>query len=156
MHWIALLFWIVLCLSVGFLGSRWTATEIPIWYKNLVRPAIAPPNRLFAPVWTLLYLLMAVAVWLVLSAADVSQCHLALALFLVQLALNFAWSWIFFARHQIGAALVEIVLLWLAIGVTTLRFYSISPLAAGLMLPYWAWVSFATVLNEEFWRLNRD
>lgn len=155
MRWFSLCFWIVLCLSGGFLGSQWTAAEIPTWYKGLVRPAIAPPNWLFAPAWTLLYLLMAVAIWQVLGTADLSHVRLSLALFLLQLGLNFAWSWIFFARHQIGLALVEIVLLWLAIGATTFSFRAISPLAAGLMLPYWVWVSFASVLNEEFWRLNR-
>ena len=77
-----------------------------------------------------------------------------LALFVVQLALNFAWSLIFFRQHAIGAALVEVVVLWAAIGGTTLIFARVTPVAAWLMTPYWAWVSFASVLNEEFWRLN--
>ncbi len=155
MHWISLLFWIALCFGVAALASRCTAAEIPTWYRILVRPAIALPNWVFAPVWTLLYLLMAISAWLATQAAPSPMRTLALALFLLQLGLNLAWSWIFFRWHAMGTALAEIVLLWIAIGATTLALRAISPLAAGLMLPYWTWVSFAMVLNEEFWRLNR-
>jgi tryptophan-rich sensory protein len=156
MHWISLLSWLVLCFAVAWGGSRWTTAEIPGWYKTLARPAIAPPNWIFAPVWTLLYVLMAIAAWLVTQSAPTPQRNLAIALFLVQLALNLAWSWFFFRRHTLGTALAEVVLLWAAIGACTLLFRTVSPLAAGLMLPYWAWVSFASLLNEEFWRLNRE
>jgi len=155
MRWIWLLIWIVLCFTVAAAGSRFTMAEIPTWYRTLVRPAIAPPNWVFAPVWTTLYLLMAVAAWLVSQSAPSPQRNWGLALFLVQLGLNLAWSWIFFGRHQLGAALAEVVLLWASIGATTLVFRTVSPWAAALMLPYWAWVSFASLLNEEFWRLNR-
>jgi len=78
-----------------------------------------------------------------------------LALFLVQLVLNLAWSWIFFRAHNLGAALAEVALLWVAIGITTIIFRQISPVAAWLLAPYWAWVSFATALNAAFWRLNQ-
>jgi tryptophan-rich sensory protein len=155
MRWIGLLLWIALCFAVAAAGSRWTAVEIPHWYRTLARPAMAPPNWVFAPVWTLLYLLMAVAVWLAMQSAPSTLRTWGLALFLLQLALNLAWSGIFFRQHALGAALAEIVLLWAAIGATTLVFRVISPAAAALMLPYWAWVSFAALLNEEFWRLNR-
>ena len=155
MRWLSLLLWMALSFTVAGVGSRWTTAEIPVWYRTLVRPAMAPPNWVFAPVWTLLYLLMALAAWLASQTAPSPLRTWGLALFLVQLALNLAWSWIFFRQHALGAALGEVVLLWAAIGATTLVFRAISPLAAGLMLPYWAWVTFATLLNEEFWRLNQ-
>jgi len=155
MRWIALLFWLVLCFAVAALGGRWTASEIPTWYASLHRPSFAPPNWLFAPAWTLLYALMAIAAWRVGLAAPSTMRAEAIALFLAQLVLNCAWTPIFFRAHALGAALVEIVLLWIAIGATTVSFARIDPTAAWLMAPYWAWVSFATVLNAGFWRLNR-
>jgi tryptophan-rich sensory protein len=149
-----LLGWLALCFAVAGISGRWTAREIPGWYRTLVRPSIAPPNWIFAPVWTLLYALMAIAAWRVGLASPSPQRTLGLILFLVQLALNFAWSWIFFHKHAIGSALAEIVALWAAIGATTLIFFWIVPVAAWLIAPYWAWVTFATVLNAAFWRLN--
>ena len=154
MRWLSLLFWIGLCFAVAFAGSRWTAAEIPHWYRTLVRPAIAPPNWVFAPVWTLLYALMAIAAWMVAGSASSPLRTVALGVFLLQLLLNYAWTWFFFRQHQLGGALIEIVLLWVAIGATTLLFQRLVPVAAALLLPYWAWVSFATILNAAFWRLN--
>jgi len=101
-------------------------------------------------VWTTLYLLMAIAAWLVSQSAPSSARTWGLAFFLIQLALNLGWSWLFFHRHAIGGALAEIVLMWVAIGVTTLIFTRVSPASARLMAPYWAWVSFATILNAAF------
>jgi tryptophan-rich sensory protein len=97
---------------------------------------------------------MAIAAWQVWQAAPSSLRTWGLVLFLAQLGLNFAWSWIFFRHHAIGAALVEVVLLWIAIGAATLVFHRVAPATAWLMAPYWAWVSFATVLNAAFCRLN--
>ena len=154
MRWISLLFWIALCFTVAGISGRWTASEIPGWYRTLVRPAIAPPNWVFGPVWTLLYLMMAVAAWQVSQSAASPLRTWGLALFVLQLALNFWWSMIFFRQHALGAALVEVAFLWAAIGATTLVFARVSPSAAWLMAPYWAWVTFASVLNEEFWRVN--
>lgn len=154
MRWFGLLLWFALCFAVAGLGGRWTAGEVTGWYRTLARPAFAPPNWVFGPVWTLLYALMAVAAWRVSMAAPAPLRTWALALFLVQLALNLAWSWIFFHQHAIGAALAEVALLWAAIGVTTLAFSRVAPVAAWLMAPYWAWVTFATLLNAGFWRLN--
>lgn len=151
----SIFFWLLLCFAVAALGGRWTAAAIPGWYAGLRRPGFAPPNWVFGPAWTLLYTLMAVAAWRVAITAPSPARTAALALFLVQLALNLAWTPIFFRAHALGAALIEIVLLWIAIGATTLGFARLSPLAAWLMAPYWAWVSFATVLNAGFWRLNR-
>jgi tryptophan-rich sensory protein len=154
MRWIWLLTWFGLCFAVAGLSGSWTASEIPGWYRTLVRPAIAPPNWLFAPVWTLLYALMSVAAWQVWMLPASNLRNWGLALFLAQLALNFFWSFIFFRHHAIGAALAEVVVLWAAIGATTLVFGEIAPSAAWLMAPYWAWVSFAAVLNAAYWRLN--
>ena len=154
MRWIALLFWLGICFAVAGVSGKWTAGEVQGWYRTLVRPGIAPPNWVFGPVWTLLYAMMAVAAWIVWQAAPSTPRTWGLVLFLVQLALNFAWSLIFFRQHALGASLVEIVLLWSAIGVTTLLFRQVSPAAAWIMAPYWAWVSFASLLNAEFWRLN--
>jgi tryptophan-rich sensory protein len=154
MRWISLLFWIALCFAVAGVSGSWTASEVPGWYRTLTRPAIAPPNWVFGPVWTLLYLLMAVAAWQVSQSAASPLRTWGLALFLVQLALNFWWSPIFFRQHALGAALVEVVFLWAAIGATTLIFARVSQAAAWMMAPYWAWVTFASVLNEEFWRVN--
>ena len=154
MYWVSLFVWLVVCFAVAGLGARWTSAEIPTWDRTLRRPAIAPPDWIFGPVWSLLYLLMALAAWRVsLSAASPLRSG-ALALFVVQLALNLAWSWIFFRKHAIRAAAIEIGILWIAIGATTLVFERVTSLAAWLMIPYLAWVSFAAVLNWAFRRLN--
>lgn len=154
MRWIWLLAWFGLCFAVAGIGGSWTASEIPGWYRTLTRPAISPPNWIFGPVWTLLYAMMAVAAWLVWQSPASPQRNCGLILFLVQLALNLAWSFLFFRCHAIGAALAEVVVLWAAIGATTLVFGRTAPFAAWLMALYWAWVSFAAVLNASFWRLN--
>jgi tryptophan-rich sensory protein len=155
MRWISLICWLGICFAVAGLGGRLTASEIPGWYRTLVRPSIAPPNWVFGPVWTLLYVLMAVAAWRVWLAPPSPTRTWALALFMMQLALNFAWSWIFFRQHAIGAALAEVVALWATIGATILVFAMIAPLPAWLMAPYWAWVTFASALNAAFWQANR-
>jgi tryptophan-rich sensory protein len=154
MRWIGLLLWIALCFAVAGIGGSWTAGEVRGWYRTLAMPSFAPPNWVFGPVWSVLYALMAVAAWRVWLATPTQARSWALALFLVQLALNLAWTWIFFRRHAIGLALVEVALLWVAIGATTLVFRRVAPVAAWLMAPYLAWVAFAAVLNAAFWRQN--
>ena len=154
MRWIWLLTWLALCFAVAGVSGSWTASEIPGWYRTLTRPSISPPSWLFGPVWTLLYAMMAIAAWQVSQTAPSTLRTWAIGLFLTQLALNFAWSFLFFRCHAIGAALAEVIVLWLAIGATTLVFGRVMPSAAGLMVPYWAWVTFAAVLNAAFWRLN--
>lgn len=154
MRWIGLAFWIVLCFVVAGVGARWTAGEVKGWFGTLTRPAIAPPNWIFGPVWSFLYALMAVAAWRVWLATPSPERTWSLGLFLVQLVLNLAWSWIFFHRHAIGAALAEVAVLWAVIALTTVAFSRAAPIAGWLMIPYLAWVTFATVLNAAFWRLN--
>jgi tryptophan-rich sensory protein len=155
MRWLGLIFSLALCFAVAGVSGSWTASEVPGWYRTLVRPSIAPPNWVFGPVWTMLYALMAVAAWRVWLAEPSPARGWAVGLFLLQLALNFAWSLIFFRMHQIGWALAEVILLWAAIGATALLFSRVSAVAAWLMVPYLAWVSFASILNAAFWRLNR-
>lgn len=154
MRWIGLVFWLALCFAVAGMGSRWTAGEVKGWYRTLTRPAIAPPDWVFGPVWTLLYTLMAVAAWRVWLVAPSTARGWALALFLAQLALNLVWTWIFFRCHAIGAALAEVAALWGAIFATTMAFHHVTRAAAWLMVPYLAWVTFAAMLNAAFWRLN--
>ena len=147
-----LLAFILVTLLVGAGASLFTEPNIPTWYAGLNRPAIAPPNWVFAPVWTTLYILMAVAAWRVWKIRGLKSIELWA--WCVQLALNFAWSAIFFSLHRIGAALVEILLLDLAILYTAALFFRRDPLAGALMLPYLAWTGFATILTHAFWQLN--
>jgi len=146
---------IVIAEMAGIIGSIFTVAEIPGWYAGLNMPSFAPPNWVFGPVWTTLFLLMGVSAFLVwrqgLKRQDVK---IALALFAFQLALNTLWSFMFFGLHNPGAALVEIVLLWLAILATIVAFAKVSKLAAWLLVPYILWVSFATILNYAIWWLN--
>lgn len=121
------------------------------WYAALIKPEWNPPAWVFGPAWTLLYTLMAVAAWLVWKRVGFSR---PLALYFVQLALNAAWTPIFFGAHQIVWALLEIVLLWGAVLITLVNFRRVSPAAGWLFVPYLAWVSFATFLNYTLWRLN--
>jgi tryptophan-rich sensory protein len=154
MRWLQLVAFILACEGVGLLGGLWTGPEIPGWYRTLSKPAFNPPLWIFGPVWTMLYLLMAIAAWLVFHTSASSARTLGLGLFTLQLALNLAWSWIFFRKHAIGAAAIEVSVLWCSIGATTIVFGQISAASAWLMAPYWAWVSFASVLNATIWRQN--
>ena len=124
------------------------------WYAELAKPAWNPPNWIFAPVWTFLYILMGVAAWVCWLRAGWERGRAALAVFVLQLVLNFTWSWIFFGTHRMGWALVEIVILWSAILLTILLFARKSVTAAALLVPYLLWVTFAAVLNAALWHLN--
>jgi benzodiazapine receptor len=145
---------LALCLAAGGLGSLATSAKIPTWYATLAKPSWNPPNWLFAPVWTMLYALMAVAAWIVWTRREQAAARAALWLFGVQLVLNTLWSFVFFAAESPGLALAEIVVLWLAIAATIWTFRPISVAAAWMLTPYLAWVSFASCLNFTIWRLN--
>jgi translocator protein len=147
---------VALCFTAAAIGSVAVTRTIETWYVALHKPSWNPPNWLFAPVWTTLYLLMAISAWLIWRNRDASptQARLALWLFLIQLALNAAWSWIFFAFMLPGAALVEIVVLWIVILATIIAAWPISRTASLLLVPYLGWVTFASVLNATLWRLN--
>lgn len=124
------------------------------WYASLQKPSWNPPGWLFGPVWTLLYVLMAVAAWQVWRRGGFKANRVPLACFLVQLALNAAWTPLFFGLHQPGWAFVDITLLWLAIVFTLVAFWRAHRVSAWLLAPYLAWVSFASILNFTLWRMN--
>lgn len=124
------------------------------WYASLDKPSWNPPNWLFGPVWSSLYTMMAVSAWLVWRRGGFAAKGTPLRIFLLQLVLNAAWTPLFFGLHFIGAALAEIILLWLAILLTFIAFLRADKLSAWLLVPYFGWVSFATVLNFALWRLN--
>jgi benzodiazapine receptor len=140
--------WVVLCFAAAAIGANFAPGT---WYAALAKPPWNPPNWIFGPVWTTLYLLMGVAAWLVWRAHGPVW---ALGLFVAQLLLNAAWSWLFFGRHRPDLALLDIAALWLAIAATVVAFWRVRPLAGALLLPYLAWVSFAVLLNAEIWRRN--
>ncbi len=152
--WFALIFFLGICLAVGGGAAVFTERGVREWYPRLRKPPGTPPNWVFGPVWTTLYVLMAVAAWLVWREYGWGA-RFALFIFLGQLALNAAWSGIFFASRMPGVAFGEIVLLWLAIAFTVLNFYWLRPVAAFLLLPYLLWVTYASYLNFGIWRLNR-
>lgn len=154
-QWLVLLGFIVVCYGVSLLASMVTIPEVRSWYPGIRKPAWTPPDWLFGPVWTLLYGMMAVSGWLVWRAAGFSGARSALAMFIIQLLLNGAWSFIFFKFHRIEAALADISLLLLAIIGTILLFSRISVAAAWLLVPYLLWVGYATALNARIWMLNR-
>jgi benzodiazapine receptor len=132
---------------IGGLGVAGTVAE----YQSLQQPSWAPPSWLFGPVWTVLYAMIAVSGWLVWRRTGWSS---ALNWYAVQLVLNAIWTPIFFGAGQYGLALADIVVLWVLIGVTAWKFRPVSRVAAGLLLPYWAWVTFATALNAAIWSAN--
>ena len=151
---LVLLALLALCLAVGAVGGAVTSTSVGSWYQQLRKPPFNPPNWVFAPVWTTLYIAMAVAAWRVWRERGVQGARSALSLFALQLALNLGWSVLFFGFRQIGAALVEILLLLGVIAATALSFRRVDGIAALLLIPYAAWVAFATLLNAALWHLN--
>jgi tryptophan-rich sensory protein len=149
---VALVIFLALTFLAAGIGSLATAPNIATWYATLAKPSWNPPNWVFGPVWTALYITMAVAAWLVWRQGGLWR--LAMALFAVQLALNAAWSWLFFGFHLPGAAFIEVVALLAAIAATTIAFWPRSMAGGILMLPYLGWVAFAAALNFTVWRLN--
>jgi len=146
---------IIICESAGVIGSIFTTPAIPGWYAALVKPSFTLPNWVFAPVWTSLYLLMGISVFLVWrKGLDNHLVNSALRLFIVQLVLNTFWSILFFGLRSPLLGLVEIIILWVAILLTILSFFRVSKIAGILLLPYILWVSFAAILNFSLWRLN--
>lgn len=147
-NWNVLFCFLIITLAGGFLSGQVVAPNLG-WYASLPKASFNPPSSWFAPVWTVLYVLMAVAAWRVSSVirAHAGQLRSAITFWIIQFVLNFAWSFIFFGAHKIGMALIELILLWVAILITTYKFFRIDRLAAALMVPYILWVAFAGVLN---------
>jgi len=146
---------ILITFIAAFIGSLFTTPSITSWYRNLNKPSFAPPNFLFAPVWTILFFLMAIAAFLVWQNKNNSQAKKALIFYFVQLAFNSLWSIIFFGLHNPGVAFLEIIILWLLILLTLIKFYKIQKIAGLLLVPYLLWVSFASFLNLFVWLLNK-
>lgn len=145
--------WLVLTFAAAALGAVASA-QAGTFYLQLVRPEWAPPGWLFAPVWTALYLMMAIAAWLVWRDHGFRRAGAALTLFVLQLTANALWTWLFFVWHQGALAFAEILLLWALIAATLIAFWRLHVLAAILLLPYLAWVSFASALTYATWQLN--
>jgi translocator protein len=147
---------IALCQLAGVLGSLFTIPAIPGWYATLKKPVFSPPNWLFSPVWISLYTLMGISLFILWSHVGIkTEVKKAMVFFFVQLGLNALWSVIFFGLRSPLAGLIEMAFLWSAIVLTILYFFSLSPWAGILLLPYLGWVSFAFVLNFSLWILNR-
>jgi len=146
---------IIVPLGIGSIAGIFTSDAVPTWYETLNKPSFNPPNWIFGPVWTTLYFLMGVSLFLIWKQPANKERTRAIQVFIIQLVLNFCWSFLFFYYHQIGLALVEIILLWLSIAVMILLFFRIKPLAAYINIPYFFWVTFASVLNAAYYFLNR-
>ncbi len=144
----------LLCFGTQGIGWLLTWTALSEWYPDIRKPSWTPPDWLFGPVWTLLFLLMAVSAWVFWGRACGRALRVGLGLFLGQLALNALWSGLFFAARSPGLAFAEIVVLWAAIAATLMTFGRVSAVAAGLLVPYLLWVTYATVLNGAIWVLN--
>lgn len=146
---------ILFTVGLGLLGGLFTAPEIHGWFLHLNKPSWNPPNWLFAPVWTILYLLMGIGFYLVWKTkADTDTKQWAMIMFIVQFAMNVLWSFIFFKEHRMGWAFADIVTLWIGVGCTIIGFSRIHKTAAWLLVPYICWVSFAAVLNYKLWQMN--
>lgn len=151
---LALVLFVGLCLGIGALGASVTATSVATWYPTLAKPSFNPPNAIFGPVWTALYVLMAVAAWRVWRKVDRDAARGPLAVFALQLAVNLGWSVAFFGLREIGLAVAVILALDLLVLATVLLFRRLDRWAALLLVPYLAWIAFATVLTIAIWRLN--
>ncbi len=149
--WFALPGFIAACFLVAMTGALFRPGE---WYERLEKPSWRPPNRLFAPVWSVLYVMIAVSGWLVWREGGFAGAALPLAVYALQLVLNAAWTPLFFGLHRPDLGFLDIVLVWLSIVATILLFFPIHVGAALLLMPYLAWVTFATALNFAVWRLN--
>lgn len=141
-------------LSVGAVAGMFTSQAVPTWYASLNRPSFSPPNWVFGPVWTSLYILLGLSFFLIWKENPSKQRNYAIIVFSIQMLLNFAWSFIFFYFNMIGAALIEIILLWFSIVAMIHLSYKIKPIAAYLNIPYLLWVSFAAILNAGYYFLN--
>lgn len=149
-----LLVFIGVCFAAAAVGSSVTTPALDDWYANLNKPDWNPPNAVFGPVWSVLFLLMAMAGWLIWKRRGFVDSGLPLSLFAVQLAFNVLWSVLFFGLRNPGLAFADVVCLWLAIAATLVSFWRVRPLAGALLVPYLGWVSYAAALNVAIWQLN--
>jgi tryptophan-rich sensory protein len=148
---IELLICLVICFLPAVIGGRFAPGA---WYASLAKPALNPPGWVFGPVWTVLYALMGIALFLIWQRRGAPGWALAVTVFAIQLVLNAAWSWLFFGMQRPDLAFIEICAMWVFIALSIVAFWRLRPLAGGLLLPYAAWVAFAAWLNLQLWRLN--
>ena len=148
---------VVTCLCIGYFSGIITRESIEVWYPTLIKPSFNPPNWIFAPVWSALYVMMGIAAGMVWNRIETDRINVrkGLQFFAIQLALNFLWSYLFFGLHNPLLALVELIVLWLMIFETYVVFKKVDKIAGILLLPYLAWVSFAGILNAAIFWLNR-
>jgi len=146
---------LILTLGVGAIAGIFTSSAVTGWYATLHKPSFNPPDWLFGPVWTVLYIIMGISLFMIWNLEPSKERNIALLLFMVQLIVNFCWSFIFFHFKLIGPALFDIIILWISLVVMLILFYMIKPLAAYINIPYFLWVSFASVLNGAYYFLNR-
>ena len=153
-RWIVLAGFLLVCIAVEIVGGLLTSISVKDWYLTIRKPSWTPPGGVFGPVWTFLYLSMGVAAWLVWDRRNQQNIRPAMILFAIQLALNLTWSGLFFGLQSPMLASWEIVLLWLAILATLVTFWRARRLAGALLIPYIAWVSYASALTIAIWRMN--
>ncbi len=155
-NWKLLIFTILLCQLAGIIGSLFTFSAIPTWYQTLIKPSFNPPSWIFGPVWTTLYTMMGISLYIILSKGPkTKEVKVAVNLFVWQLIANSLWSIIFFGMKNILLALIEIVILLILVFTTIFKFYKINKIAAYLLIPYLLWGSFATFLTYTIWILNK-
>ena len=146
---------IIICEGVGFVAGIATSKSIGEWYQFLNKPSFNPPNWIFGPVWTILYLMMGISLFLIWKEGlDISGVKFAIIFFIIHLLINALWSFVFFRWHSPGFAFIVIIVLWLMILISIVLFNKINPTASLLLIPYLLWVSFASVLNFSIWKLN--
>ena len=151
----SLLICLFIPLAIGGLSGFFTSSAISTWYVTLIKPSFNPPNFIFAPVWTTLFALMGISLFMIWNSPKGTNRNNALLIFTVQIVLNFIWSFLFFNFESPGLALIEIVMLWTSILMMIIYFRRINKIAAALQVPYLLWVSFASVLNSTIWYLNK-
>lgn len=152
--WISFVTFILLCFAVEIIGSFWTRETVSTWYPTLVKPSWTPPDWVFGPIWSCLYITIAVSGWLIYRTRHSDKRSIALLFYGAQLALNFIWSFLFFSLRSPGLGLIDIVFLCLFIGLTIIKAWPVRPLAGALLIPYLIWVIYATSLNAGIWLLN--
>ncbi|MDP1608874.1 MAG: TspO/MBR family protein [Chlamydiales bacterium] len=152
--WISFIIFILLCFAIEIIGSFWTRETVSTWYPTLVKPSWTPPDWVFGPVWSCLYITIAVSGWLIYKARHSEKRSIALIFYGTQLALNFIWSFLFFSMRSPALGLIDIVLLCLFISLTILKALPVRRLAGLLLIPYLIWVIYATSLNAGIWLLN--
>ena len=150
----SLIAFIILCLAVSSVGGAITATSVDTWYQTLEKPSFNPPDWVFAPVWTALYILMGIAAWRIWRFRAIANPGKALSIFGVQLGLNLSWSILFFGLQRIDLALFEIFILLFTIALNAILFWRVDRLAGLMFVPYVLWVTFATILNASIWLRN--